>query len=119
MRMTARSFFLSAPSAEALPRALGDVKDSVRAPSGGMVFVSGPLALAPSAVAEAVRAAWRGVPVAVVPAAGVLTEKNEVEGVGAIAGVLWAGGRAAPVIAGTTTGERDAEIVRRAPTAAV
>ena len=118
-RMTARSFFLPAPSADALPRALGDVKDSVRAPSGGVVFVSGPLALAPSAVAEAVRAAWKGVPVAVVPAAGVLTEKNEVEGAGAVAGVLWTGGRAAVTAAGVTLGEREAETVRRAPTAAV
>lgn len=117
--MTARSFFLSAPSAEALPRALADVKDSVRAPSGGVVFVSGPLALAPSAVAEAVRAAWKGVPVCVVPAAGVLTEKNEVEGAGAVAGVLWTGGRAAPVAAGVAPGEREAEVLRRAPTAAV
>src|SRR5262245_10185194 len=111
--MTARSFFLSAPNAEALPRALADVKDSVRTPSGGMVFVSGPLALAPLAVAESVRAAWRGISVAVVP------EKNQAGGAGAIGGMLWAGGRAAPVIAGATTGERDAEIVRRAPTAAV
>lgn len=117
--MTARSFFLPAPSADALPRALGDVKDSVRSPSGGIVFVSGPLALAPAAVAEAARAAWRGVPVCVVPAAGVLTEKNEVEGAGAVAGVLWSGGRAAPVAAGVAAGEREAEIARRAPTAAV
>ncbi len=117
--MTARSFFLPAPSADALPRALGDVKDSVRAPTGGLVFVSGPLALAPAAVAEAARSAWKGVPVVVVPAAGVLTEKNEVEGAGAVAGVLWTGGRAATVAAGVTPGERDAEVVRRAPTAAV
>jgi small ligand-binding sensory domain FIST len=117
--MTARSFFLPAPSADVLPRALGDVKDSVRSPSGGVVFVSGPLALSPAAVAEAVRAAWKGVPFVVVPAAGVLTEKNEVEGAGAVAGVLWTGGRAAPVAAGVTPGEREADVLRRAPAAAV
>lgn len=114
-----KSFFLPAPSADALPRALGDVKDSVRSPSGGLVFVSGPLALAPAQVAEAVRSAWKGIPVAVVPAAGVLTEKNEVEGAGAVAGILWAGGRAAPIAAGVALGEKEAEIARRAPTAAV
>lgn len=117
--MTAKSFFLPAPSVEALPRALGDVKDSVRAPSGGLVFVSGPLALMPATVAEIVRAAWRGVPVVVVPAAGVLTDRNEVEGAGAIAGMLWTGGSAAPVGAGVPAGAREEEIARRAPTAAV
>jgi small ligand-binding sensory domain FIST len=117
--MTAKSFCLSAANAGALARALADVKDSVKAPAGGVVFVSGALALDPGAVAQQVRAAWKGVPACIVPAAGVLNEKAEFEGVAAASGVLWAGGRAAPFAAGTVPGEREAEVLRRASCAAV
>lgn len=60
------------------------------------MFVSGPLTQRAPAIAELVRTAWRGVPACVVPAAGVLSERGEIEGQGAASGVLWAGGRAAP-----------------------
>ncbi|MEZ4298759.1 MAG: FIST C-terminal domain-containing protein [Polyangiaceae bacterium] len=117
--MTAKSFFLAATSTEGLARALGDVKDSVRSPTGALVFVSGPLALTPAPVAEAVRSAFRGVPACVVPAAGVLTEKNEVEGVGAIACLLWGGGRVVPFSSAEPPGEKEAEQLRRAAAAVV
>lgn len=117
--MTAKSFCLPAANADALGRVLADTKDSVPAPSGGIVFVSGSLALDPAAVAEQVRAAWRGVPAVVVPAAGVLNEKAELEGVAAASGLLWTGGRAAPFAAGVAPGERSAEILRRASCAAL
>lgn len=125
--MTAKSFCLPAASPDALSRVLGELKDAVRgtdsrtapAPAGGIVFVSGALALDPKAVAETVRAAWRGVPACVVPAAGVLNEKNELEGVAAASGLLWTGGRAAPFVIGQTPGEREAEVLRRASCAAL
>jgi small ligand-binding sensory domain FIST len=117
--MTAKSFCLPAANDASLSRALAEVKDAVRAPAGGFVFVSGALGLSAPAIAETVRAAWKGVPAVVVPAAGVLNEKAEMEGAAAIAGVLWAGGRCAPFMAGTTPSERDAEILRRASCAAL
>ncbi|MCC6557141.1 MAG: FIST C-terminal domain-containing protein [Polyangiaceae bacterium] len=77
-----------------------ELRRAVPTAAGGLVFVSGPLAQRAPAVAEAVRNAWRGVPACVVPAAGVLSERGEIEGEGAAAGVLWAGGRAAPFLLG-------------------
>lgn len=117
--MTAKSFCLPANDGT-LGRALAEVKDAVRSPAGGFVFVSGPPALEPASIAEQVRVAWRGVPACVVPAAGVLTEKAEVEGVAAVAGILWAGGRAAPFVAGQApASEREAEVIKRATSAAL
>lgn len=63
-------------------------------PAGGLLFVSGLLAQRLPAVAELVREAWRGVPTCVAPAAGVLSERGEIEGEGAASGLLWQGGRA-------------------------
>ncbi|MFO0589588.1 MAG: FIST C-terminal domain-containing protein [Polyangiaceae bacterium] len=117
--MTAKTFCLPAPNVDALPRTLAEVKDGVTSPAGGIVFVAGPLALDPSGVAEVVRSAWRNVPVVVVPAAGVLNEKAEFEGVGAAAGILWGGGRVAPIASGVAPSDRDAEILRRATCAAL
>ncbi|MBK8255834.1 MAG: FIST C-terminal domain-containing protein [Polyangiaceae bacterium] len=117
--MTAKSFFIAGGTLDGLPRALAEIKDHVRSPSGGIVFTSGPLSLSPNEVAQAVAAAWKGVPACVVPAAGVLTEKNEVEGAGAISGMLWSGGKVAPFAAGCTPGEREAEILKRAPAVAL
>lgn len=62
--------------------------------TGGLLFVSGPLAQRLPAVAELVREAWRGVPACVAPAAGVLSERGEIEAEGAASGLLWQGGRA-------------------------
>ncbi|HSN96859.1 MAG TPA: hypothetical protein VLS89_01130, partial [Candidatus Nanopelagicales bacterium] len=64
-------------------------------PAGGLVFVSGPLVQRLPAVAGLVREAWRGVPACVVPAAGVLSEREEIEREGAASGLLWQGARAA------------------------
>lgn len=94
--MSARSFTLTAALPEDLARPLAEVRGHVTSPSGGLVFVSGGLAQQSARVADQVRAAWKGVPVCVVPAAGVITERGELEGASAIAGVLWSGGRSAP-----------------------
>jgi small ligand-binding sensory domain FIST len=75
---------------------LAEAKAAVPRASGGVVFVSGALGQDLAAVVDRVRAEWRGVPVAIVPAAGVITEKGEVEGSSAAAGMIWPGGGATP-----------------------
>jgi small ligand-binding sensory domain FIST len=94
--MAARSFATTLATAEDISRALADVKGGVASPSGGLVFVSGALTQQVGRVAEQVRSAWRGVPACVIPGAGVLTERSEIEGATAASGVLWSGGGAVP-----------------------
>lgn len=72
---------------------------AVKAPAGGLVFVSGALVAQLAGVVERVRAEWKGVPVVVVPAAGVLTERGEIESASAASGILWTGGQATVVAA--------------------
>jgi small ligand-binding sensory domain FIST len=99
--MAAQSFSTTLGTPDALARALAAARASVSAPAGGLIFVSGALTQEVPRVAELVRGVWRNVPVAVVPAAGVITERGELEGTTAAAGLLWSGGRATPY----TTGE--------------
>ncbi|WP_437620513.1 FIST C-terminal domain-containing protein [Sorangium sp. So ce1151] len=75
---------------------LADLRSAVPSASGGIVFVSGQLAQRASSVAELVRSTWRGIPACVVPAAGVLSERGELEGDTGASGVLWSGGQVAP-----------------------
>src|SRR5262249_42691124 len=65
-----------------------------------LVFVSGALTQEVDRVAEQVRAVWRNIPCCVVPAAGILSERGEVEGASAAAGILWRGGRVTPFVLG-------------------
>lgn len=94
--MAARSFATTIATAEDIARTLADAKGSVPSAAGGVIFVSGALTQQVGRVAEQVRAAWRGVPACVVPGAGILTERGEVEGATAASGVLWAGGSSVP-----------------------
>ncbi|HVY45275.1 MAG TPA: FIST C-terminal domain-containing protein [Minicystis sp.] len=87
--MAAQSF--AAPP-EGLERALAAARAHVARPSGGVVFVSGTLVQAAARVAEVAARAFRGVPFAVVPAAGVLTERGEIEAAPAASGLLFSGG---------------------------
>lgn len=98
--MSARSFLTAAASSEALARPLAGIRAEVTHPSGGIVFVSGTLTQELDQVAAQVRAAWRGVPVCVVPGAGVLSERGEIEGASAASGLLWSGGRVLPIALG-------------------
>jgi hypothetical protein len=62
-------------------------------PTGALLFVSG----VPSpalAIAQIVAHVAKGVSALVIPASGVLTESNEMEGVAAVAGVVWSVGKA-------------------------
>lgn len=94
--MAAQSFSTTLGTPDALARALSATRASVSAPAGGLVFVSGALTQEVGRVAELVRGVWRNLPVAIVPAAGVITERGELEGTTAVAGLLWSGGRVTP-----------------------
>ncbi|MEO7330836.1 MAG: hypothetical protein ABI193_19840, partial [Minicystis sp.] len=95
--MAARSFSTMVTSGEGLGRTLSAIRGDVSSPTGGVVFVTGTLTQDVAGVAEQIRTAWRGVPTCVVPAAGVLTERGEIEGSPAAAGILWSGGTVLPI----------------------
>ena len=96
--MAARSFNIPITSIDGLVRPLAAVRSNVPAPSGGLVFVSGAPTQELGSIADQLRTAWKGVPACIVPAAGVLTERGEVEGAPAAAGILWSGGKVVPII---------------------
>jgi len=98
--MSARSFSTTVSTPDALARSLAAARAEVSSPAGGVVFVSGALTQEVPRVAELVRATWRNVPACVVPGAGVITERGEIEGASAASGLLWNGGRAAPFAIG-------------------
>jgi small ligand-binding sensory domain FIST len=64
------------------------------------VFVTGAFAQHIGAVAGRVRGAWKGVPTVIVPGAGVLHERAEVEGAAAATGLIWSGGQVTPFALG-------------------
>jgi small ligand-binding sensory domain FIST len=79
---------------------LKDTRNAVRSASGGLIFVSGALIQQMPAIASKVRAAWKGIPTCIVPAAGVLHERSEIEGSSAASGLLWSGGQVSPLEVG-------------------
>jgi small ligand-binding sensory domain FIST len=105
--MSARSFSTTLTAPDGLGRALATVRAEVATPSGGLVFVSGAMTQEIDRIAEQVRAAWRSVPACIVPGAGVLTERGEIEAASAASGVLWSGGRAVPFSVGDADAMRD------------
>jgi len=102
--MAAKSFSISLTAPDGLTRPLAAARAEVSSPSGGLVFVSGAMTQELDRIAEQVRAVWRNVPVAIVPGAGVLTERGEIEGASAVAGLLWSGGRTSPFVLGPNDG---------------
>ncbi len=98
--MAARSFCTTANSLDGLARVLRETRGEVNTPTGGLVFVTGPLVPHLGALASRVASAWKGVPTVLVPGAGVLHERAEIEGTPAMSGILWGGGRATPFALG-------------------
>jgi len=91
--VSAQSFLVRAgagvdPLAQ-LSRCLDAARSAVRNPTGALLFASGALARQGRPVAERVRERASGIPAVVVPAAGVLTERGEVEREAALAGIVW------------------------------
>ena len=91
--MAARSFSTTALQGDGFAKTLSEARSHVSTPTGGIIFVTGALARQTAQVGALVRSAWKGVPVVVVPGAGILTERGEVEGAAAASGLLWSGGR--------------------------
>lgn len=96
--MAARSFLVASPEGDNVARALVDALRAVPRPAGGLVFVSGQLARQSNELATLLTKVWKGVPALVVPAAGILSDRGEVERASAVGGLLWSGGRAEPVV---------------------
>jgi small ligand-binding sensory domain FIST len=94
----AQSFSVEARSGDAVRGALEGARAAVGSPTGGLVFVGGPLARQAAEVAELARRVWRGVPLVVAPGAAVLGDAGEHEGASAIAGVLFSGVEAVPLV---------------------
>jgi small ligand-binding sensory domain FIST len=72
---------------------LREVAKEVAKPSGGVIFVAGPLANELMKIGELVARVWPGVPTLIMTGAGVLNEREEHEGQG-VSGVLFSGGSA-------------------------
>ena len=98
--MAARSFCTNAGALDALLRVLRETRSEVASPAGGIIFVSGALAPHLLTLAARVRTVWKGFPTVLVPGAGVLSERGEIEGTPAASGLLWSGGRALPIALG-------------------
>ncbi|MBK9259152.1 MAG: FIST C-terminal domain-containing protein [Polyangiaceae bacterium] len=105
--MAARSFCTSTTSSESVARALRETRAAVPSPSAGIVFVAGGAAHVRN-VAEQVRSTWQGVPTVIVPGAGVLHERAEIEGTAATAGLLWKQGKAVPFAVGEPADDAEA-----------
>lgn len=76
-------------------RVLRDVRNNVPNAAAGLVFVAG--GPTPTRqVSEQIRTAWKGIPTLIVPGAGVLHERAEIEGSAAASGLLWSNGKAEP-----------------------
>jgi small ligand-binding sensory domain FIST len=99
--MAARSFLVASPEGDNVARALVDTLRAVPRPAGGLVFVSGQLARQANELATLLTKVWKGVPALVVPAAGILSDRGEVERTSAVGGLVWSGGRAEPVVLDT------------------
>ncbi|HEY3496890.1 MAG TPA: FIST N-terminal domain-containing protein, partial [Polyangiaceae bacterium] len=87
------SFAIRADSPARFASGALDALRSVGRPSGGLVFLSGSLAERARDVVEALGRAEPSVPLLVAAAAGVLSERGEIEGQSAGAGVVFSGGR--------------------------
>ena len=93
--MPAKSFCTSITSSDSFARVLRDTRNAVSTAAAGIVFVAGGNTQVRN-VAEQLRQAWKGIPTVVVPGAGVLHERAEVEGSAAASGLLWSQGKAIP-----------------------
>ena len=78
-------------------REVGTTAAKVHRPSGGLVFVAGTVAGRISELSHDLATAGLGIPLLVVPGAGVLTEQGEIERDSAASTIVWGGGRARAV----------------------
>ncbi|HEX4336218.1 MAG TPA: FIST C-terminal domain-containing protein [Polyangiaceae bacterium] len=93
MGTVAVSWEVKTTSPERVAASFAQAVAQVKKPAGGLVFASGALAEDPEAIVRAIAILGLNVPVTAVAAAGVLTERGELEDQSAASGVVWAGGR--------------------------
>jgi len=106
MRATATSQLVRGESPARLVSTLREAASALPSrPAGGLVVTAGGMAAKIEALAEALGRAELGFPLLVVPGAGVLTERGEVEGESAAAALLWVGGVADAWVASESESE--------------
>lgn len=88
----ARSFECRSGNVERVVAAFTAAREEVFRASAGIIFVSGSLLDHQEQVARALAARRLGLPLLVVGGSGVLSERGELEGQAAAAGLVWAGG---------------------------
>lgn len=105
-RMSARaaSFLARGENPARVARTLGETLRGIARPSGAMLFVSGDLSLKLGDLAERVQEVAGPIPVLIAAGHGVLTERGEVEGETAAAGLVWTGGETIPIPIDDATG---------------
>jgi hypothetical protein len=91
---SAASFVLETRSPDRVARDLAQAVARVGRPAGALVFTSGALSEAMPAMAREIARAAPGLTTLIASGAGVLTERGQLEGASAAAGIVWAGGRA-------------------------
>lgn len=103
MSPMAQSFEVRSASPDRVARALQGAIAEVGRPAGALVFASGAFVHRLEALAETLGDLRAGVPIVVVGAAGVLSERGEIEDRSAATGIVWRGGtlETAPVVAGS------------------
>jgi small ligand-binding sensory domain FIST len=94
MRPAAASFAVRGESPARTVRALREVATSIGRSAGGLLFTTGLSEAAVGALAQAIARAELGCPLLLANGAGVLTERGEIEGEAATAGLLWSSGEA-------------------------
>jgi small ligand-binding sensory domain FIST len=99
------SFLARGESPIRIARAVSEAARSLRAPSGALIFASGALALALEEFGRYAREALGPIPALIVGGHGVLTERAEVEGESAAAGLLWEGIDAEPLVLAESEGK--------------
>src|SRR4051812_49363734 len=97
MRATATSLLVRGESPTRIVSSLREAAAALAGPSGsrpagGLVLVSGGMATKLESLAESVGRAELGFPVLLASGSGILTDRGEVEGESAAAGLLWLGG---------------------------
>lgn len=105
---SASSFAIRADSPERLVPSVVEAVRGVTRPSGMLLLMSGRLAQCAGEVGEALLRAELGLPVLVATGAGVLTERGELEGQSAAAGLLFSGGKPDAVVATANTSDNAA-----------
>src|SRR6187401_2162824 len=104
MGARAVSFLARGEGPARVVRTLAETARSIGRPSGALLFVSGDLSSKLGDLGERISDALGPLPVVVATGHGVLTERGEVEGETAAAGLVWEGGEAEAIVVDDASG---------------